>query len=87
MKPAPSEQIPLATVLSIAPAYEAQDRYRALAEAMNTAIMTDVRRDGMNTVLRDRFAQFVPLDLDFSNRERVLLEHYQKALARLDQVR
>ena len=75
---------PLATVLTVAPAYEAQERYRALAEAMVTSIMTDIRRDGMTTVLRDRFDQFMPLDVDFSHRESILLEHYQKALAGLD---
>jgi hypothetical protein len=79
--------IPLETVLSVAPAYEAQERYRALADAMSAAIMTDVRRDGMTTVLRDRFGQFVPLDIDFSHREGILLEQYQKALAGLDRNR
>lgn len=79
--------IPLATVLAIAPAYEAQDRYRNLSEAMGTAIMADVRRDGMDVVLRDRFAQFVPLDMDFSNREGRLLETYDQALARITELR
>ncbi len=37
--------------------------------------------DGMEGVLRDRFAQFIPLAVDFGNRERVLLEHYRRALA------
>jgi hypothetical protein len=73
--------LPLETVLIVAPAYEAQERYRALADAMVTAIMADIRRDGMTTVLRDRFGQFVPLEVDFSHREGVLLEHYQRALA------
>lgn len=75
---------PLATLLTVAPAYEAQERYRTLTEAMLTAIMTDIRRDGMTTVLRDRFDQFMPLDVDFSHRESALLEHYRKALAGLD---
>ena len=42
--------------------------------------MNDVRHDGMNVVLRDRFAQFIPLDFDFANRERSLLKVYGKAL-------
>ena len=75
------EDIPLATVLAIAPAYEAQERYRVLTESLGSAIMSDVRRDGMYTVLRDRFAQFVPLDVDFSNREGRLLATYDKALS------
>ena len=77
--------IPLATVLNVAPAYEAQERYRSLADALNTAILMDARRDGMTVVLRDHFGQFVPLDLDFSHREGVLLEHYQQALTALAQ--
>jgi hypothetical protein len=75
------EDIPLATVLAIAPAYEAQERYRVLTEALGSAIMSDVRRDGIDTVLRDRFAQFVPLDVDFANREGRLLAAYDKALS------
>jgi hypothetical protein len=75
--------MPLATVLSIAPVYEAQERYRTMTEAMSAGIMSDVRRDGMETVLRDRFAQFVPLDVDFANRESALLDRYSKALAQL----
>jgi hypothetical protein len=75
------EDIPLTTVLAIAPAYEAQERYRVLTEALGSAIMSDVRRDGMYTVLRDRFAQFVPLDEDFANREGRLLAVYDKALS------
>jgi hypothetical protein len=79
--------IPLTTVLTVAPAYEAQERYRALGDAMGTVIMTDVRRDGMTTVMRDRFGQFVPLEIDFSHREGILLEKYQTAIAGLDQHR
>jgi hypothetical protein len=79
--------IPLTTVLTVAPAYEAQERYRALADAMGTVIMTDVRRDGMMKVMRDRFGQFVPLEIDFSHREGILLEKYQTAIAGLDRHR
>ncbi len=72
--------LPLPVILAVAPAYEAQERYRSLADAMGAAILADVRHDGMDHVLRDRFAQFIPLDLDFSNREGGLLEHYRRAL-------
>jgi hypothetical protein len=57
--------MPLPTVLRLAPAYEAQERYRALGEALVVGIMHDVRRDGMDGVLRDRFGQFIPLAVDF----------------------
>lgn len=79
--------VPLTTVLGLASAYEAQERYRALGEAIVVGIMGDVRRDGMEVVLRDRFAQFIPLARDFSNREQMLLEHYREALALLDERR
>lgn len=81
------DDIPLATVLAIAPAYESQERYRALTEGLASAIMTDVRHDGMESVLRDRFAQFVPLDVDFANREGRLLAAYDKALIQLAEQR
>jgi hypothetical protein len=73
--------MPLPTVLRLAPAYEAQERYRALGEALVVGIMHDVRSNGMDGVLRDRFGQFIPLAVDFGNREGVLLEHYRRALA------
>jgi hypothetical protein len=79
--------MPLATVLALTPAYEAQERYRALAEAITVGIMGDVRRDGMDVVLRDRFTQFIPLATDFARREEKLLEHYRNALAVLDRPR
>ena len=43
--------------------------------------MSDVLRDGMEAVLRDRFVQFIPLAVDFSNREARPLARYEKALA------
>jgi hypothetical protein len=71
-------------VLKVAPAYEAQERYRALSEAVNESIIIDMRRDGVATVFRDRFAQFIPLARDFANRERTLANRYGDALAHLD---
>jgi hypothetical protein len=79
--------MPLATVLGLARVYELQERYRALGQALNVGIMDDVRRDGMDVVLRDRFTQFIPLATDFANREGNLLEHYRRALASLDEGR
>jgi hypothetical protein len=76
--------IPLSTVLDIAPAYAAQARYQSIVDALAVDIMSDVRRSGMDAVLRDRFAQFIPLDIDFKHREGGLLSRYKVALARLD---
>jgi uncharacterized protein (TIGR03067 family) len=74
---------PLPVLLAIAPAYDAQDIYRALTESLAAEMMSDLRHYGMETVLRDRFAQFIPLDIDFGNREGVLLKDYQRALEHL----
>lgn len=46
--------------------------------------MTDLPRDGIEVVLRDRFTQFIPLARDFSNRERELLRSYEAALERIE---
>jgi hypothetical protein len=72
--------MPLTTVLRLAPAYEAQERYRMLGEAIVVGVMGDVRREGMDGVLLDRFRQFIPLAVDFSNREQVLAREYERAL-------
>jgi hypothetical protein len=79
--------MPLATVLGLARVYELQERYRALGQALNVGIMDDMRRDGMDVVLRDRFTQFIPLAMDFANREGNLLDHYRLALASLEERR
>jgi len=71
-------------VLAVAPAYERQERYRALGEAVNQSIIIDMRRDGITTVFRDHFAQFIPLAGDFANRERTLADLYRSTLAHLD---
>jgi hypothetical protein len=78
--------LPLPLVLSVASAYETQDRYRTLAEALSASLLTEVRHDGTDVVLRQRFAQFITLDADFANRERVLMGRYGTALAALDSV-
>jgi hypothetical protein len=75
--------MPLTTVLNVAPVYESQDRYRAATEGLGAAIMNDVRHDGIEAVLRDQFSQFVSLDIDFANRESRLLVAYDKALSQL----
>ena len=66
---------------------EAQDRYRALGQSLLVGIMDDVRRDGMDAVLRDRFTQFIPLATDVANREEGLLAQYGRALTSLDERR
>jgi len=72
------------TILLLAPTYEAQERYRALSDAVNQSLVNDVRRDGMDRVMRDRFAPFIDLATDFKNREGTLLERYRTTLKELD---
>ena len=73
--------IPPATVLALAKVYGSQENYSTLADELNVDLMNDVRQHGMEVVLRDRFVQFVPLAVDFSNRERGLLRQYERVLA------
>lgn len=73
--------IPPATVLALAKVYGSQENYSTLADELNVDLMNDVRQHGMEVVLRDRFVQFVPLAVDFSNRERALLRQYERVLA------
>ena len=72
------------TILLLAPTYEAQERYRALTDAVSQSLENDVRRDGMDRVMRDRFAQFIDLATDFKNREGTLVERYRTTIRRMD---
>ncbi len=42
-----------------------------------------VRREGMEAVLRDRASSFVALQEDFANRESILIEQYDRTMASL----
>lgn len=75
-----TSDIPYDLVLTLSRVYDAQNRYRALAAAMTEDIMRDVRREGMEIVMRDRFRSFIPLQLDFANREASLSEDYEAVL-------
>lgn len=72
------------TILLLAPAYESQSRYQALADAVTQSLENDVRREGMERVMQGRFAQFIDLATDFRNRERGLLDRYRATLRALD---
>lgn len=76
--------MPLETVLELALVYDGQERYRSLGQAMLVDIMSDVRRSGMEAVLRDRYTEFIPLATDFASRELSLLRRYDAALALFD---
>ena len=74
--------MPMATVLELARVYHAQEDYETLGDGVGVGVMNDVRQFGMEGVLRDRFQQFIPLALDASNRESVMLGRYEQVLAR-----
>jgi hypothetical protein len=76
--------LPYALILELARVYDRQARYRALADALGQDIMMQVRREGMEPVLRDRASSFIGLQVDFANREFVLIEEYTRVLARLN---
>ena len=76
--------LPYDLVLRIAPVYESQSSYRALADALGQSTMADVEREGVLPVFRDRSANFIAVERDFANREMVLDRAYTGALARLD---
>jgi hypothetical protein len=77
-------ELPYALVLRVAPAYEYQEKYRALGEALGQGVLLDAQRRGAMAVFRDNFANFVQIEVDFSNRETVLARNYREALAALD---
>jgi hypothetical protein len=79
--------VPLGTVLVVAGAYDTQERYQLLGDGVAAAVLEQARREGLVTMLRDHFAQFIPLETDFRNREGGLLRRYTAALIQLDRLR
>ena len=71
-------------LLALAPVYENQEAYRTLGTALARATMTDMQRRGVLPVYRDGFANFIPLERDFANREAVPARGYRRALVRPD---
>lgn len=77
------DRLPYELRLTLARIYDRQHRYRALGDAIVQSAMTDVQRRGGEAVFRDGYANFILLTEDFANRERVLVEAYDSALAAL----
>jgi hypothetical protein len=73
--------------LTLARVYDRQSRYRAMGDAIAQGTMSDVQRRGGEAVFRDGAANFLVLTEDFANRERVLTEAYDTALAVLARTR
>ena len=78
-----TNDLPYELVLRLAEVYGQQARYRALGDALAQDLMMQVRREGVEPVLRDRSAAFMSLQEDFANRENVLAEEYRALLGRL----
>jgi hypothetical protein len=78
-----TSDLPLELVLALSRVYDRQARYRTLGDALVQDLMSQIRREGMEGVLRDRYETFIPLQLDFANRESDLLRSYEVALADL----
>lgn len=70
-------------VLELAEVYNQQARYRALGDALAQDLMMQVRREGVEPVLRDHSRSFMSLQEDFANRELVLINEYRALLTRL----
>jgi hypothetical protein len=75
--------LPFDLVLTLSRIYDRQTRYRALGDALNQDILAQVRREGVEPVLRDRPTSLMSLEEDFANRELVLLRGYDSVLVAL----
>jgi hypothetical protein len=62
-------------------------RYRALGDALTHAIMVDLQHRGVEPVFRDDFANFIPVERDFAQREQVLASDYARTIAQVDSAR
>ncbi len=75
---------PYDLVLALSRVYGEQARYQALGGTLVQDLMVQIRRDGMEVVLRDSSASFIFLQEDFANREQRLAEAYERALGKLE---
>jgi type II secretory pathway pseudopilin PulG len=76
--------LPYELVLELSKVYDSQERYRALSDALLHDVMGEIQRDGVEPVLRDRAVNVVSLQEDFANREYLLMQRYNSALAALN---
>jgi hypothetical protein len=75
---------PYELMLALSRLYGEQARYQALGATLVEDLMVQIRRDGVEVVLRDSSASFIPLQEDFANREQRLAEAYERALDELE---
>ena len=77
------DAIPYPVVLKLSRVYEWQAAYKHLGSEIVTDLYSDLRRRGIEPVLRDGYAGFIILTADFVNREEDMLARYDDALATL----
>lgn len=82
-----TDELPYPLVLQLARAYDWQDRYRALSDAVVSGAYGDMLRRGGPAVFRDGYANFDLLARDFADRERDLVARYDSALAAVGRAR
>lgn len=75
------DNMPFPVVLKLSRVYEWQASYSSLGTEIATDVYLDMRRRGVEPVLRDGFVGFIVLTSDFVNREEDLLRRYDDALA------
>lgn len=79
------DELPYDLVLSLSRLYGSQERYEQLSSQLAADIYMDLRRRGLDPVMREGFAGFLLLVADFSNRETVLVRQYDELLPVLKQ--
>ena len=73
--------MPFDVRLSLSRIYHRQETYARLGAEIANDVYVDLRRRGVDPVLRDGFAGFIVLTADFANREARLIKEYDDALA------
>ncbi len=75
------DPLPFDVRLSLSRIYHRQETYARLGAEIANDVYVDLRRRGVDPVLRDGFAGFIVLTADFANREARLIKEYDDALA------
>ena len=76
-------QLPYSQLLALSNVYETQGSYARLSDALLASTYQDLMRSGAPQLL-DRYANFAPVQRDFSGKESELLQVYDRALQALD---
>ena len=75
---------PYELVLQVSRVYERQASYGNLARQIVADVYMDLRRRGVEVVLREGYDGFILLTQDFAGREEVLIRQYDTALAAIE---